>query len=49
MQDMEVAMDTITTSIRTDAQHKREADHIANDPDAKDFATVYELFADLDA
>lgn len=90
-------MDTITTSIRTDAQLKREADslfadlgmnfstavntflrqavreqglpfrptrdvpnaetlaamreadRIANDPDVKGFATVDELFADLDS
>ena len=27
----------------------READRIANDPDAKGFASVDELFADLDA
>ena len=41
-------MGTVTTSIRTDAQLKREADRIANDPDAVGFKSVDELFADLD-
>jgi DNA-damage-inducible protein J len=97
MQHKEVIMDTVTTSIRVDAQLKREADRlfadlgmnfstavntflrqavreqglpfrptrdvpnaetlaamreadrIASDPDARGFASVDELFADLDA
>lgn len=42
-------MDAITTSIRTDAQLKREADRIAADPNARGYASVDEFFADLDA
>ena len=54
-------METITTSIRTETQLKRdvpnaetlaamrEADRIASDPEAGGFTSVEELFADLDA
>lgn len=48
-QRKKIIVDTITTSMRTDAQPKHEADRIASDSRARGFANVDELFAGLNA